>query len=179
MHNVLIAADDFKEQSTMAKLTFDHDENELSLTHLLFPTSCALILQLNIICAMSFAIQPSYLNVLVGVLTTLMSAVMMAVAVEAPKFLTDRLENSKVGESLFTFRGRYVMDLLIALFLFAMKPWGIVLGSMTLFLIFGIRFLGVKQPDAFNEIFRQSDMESTADSYTLESEYDTPVVERR
>jgi hypothetical protein len=53
------------------------------------------------------------------------------------------------------------------------------MGTCTLALIFGIRFLGVRQPDAFNEIFRQSDMESTADSYTLESEYDTPVVERR
>lgn len=72
-----------------------------------------------------------------------------------------------------------MVDLLIALFLFAMPIWGILLGLATLFLIFGIRFLGVKQPDAFNEIFRQSDIESAADSYTLESEYDTPVSERR
>lgn len=104
---------------------------------------------------------------------------MLCVAVEAPKLVTDRLERSKVGEMLFTFRGRYIADFIIALFLFAMPPWGIILGALTLGLIFGIRFLGVKQPDAFNEIFRQSDVESQADSYTLESEYDTPVVERR
>jgi hypothetical protein len=128
---------------------------------------------------MSFAWHPSYLNVLVGVLTSAMSLMMLCVAVEAPKVVTDRLENSKVGEQFFTFRGRYVVDLFIALFLFAMAPWGVIMGTLTLFLIFGIRFLGVKQPDAFNEIFRQSDMESQADSYTLESEYDTPVVERR
>jgi hypothetical protein len=42
------------------------------------------------------------------------------------------------------------------------------MGILTLMLIFGIRFVGVKQPDAFNEIFRQSDIESTADSYTME-----------
>jgi hypothetical protein len=92
-----------------------------------------------------------------------------------------RIENSKLGEQLFTFRGRYMVDLFIALFLFAMAPWGVVTGCMTLGLIFGIRILGVKQPDAFNEIFRQSDMESQADSYTLESEYDAdaPAVERR
>jgi hypothetical protein len=71
------------------------------------------------------------------------------------------------------------MDLLVALFLFAMGALGVFVAVCTLFLIFGIRFLGVKQPDAFNEIFRQSEMESSADSYTLESEYDTPVVERR
>lgn len=38
----------------------------------------------------------------------------------------------------------------------------------TLVLIFGIRFVGVKQPDAFNEIFRQSDITNGGDSYTLE-----------
>lgn len=128
---------------------------------------------------MNFAWVALYLHILVGSLTSFACFVMLFVAIEAPKFITDRLENSKIGESLFTFRGRYVMDLIIALFLFAMPPWGIILGVCTLFLIFGIRFLGVKQPDAFNEIFRQADMESTADSYTLESEYDTPVVERR
>lgn len=65
-----------------------------------------------------------------------------------------------------------MVDLLVALLLFAMGPWGIILGIFTLLLIFGIRFLGVKQPDAFNEIFRQSDIESQSE-YTLEeSEYD-------
>jgi hypothetical protein len=104
---------------------------------------------------------------------------MLCVAVEAPKMVVDRVERSKVGELLFTFRGRYIVDVLVALFLFAMPPWGIISGLCTLGLIFGIRFLGVKQPDAFNEIFRQSDGEEQADSYTMESEYDTPVVERR
>ena len=64
-----------------------------------------------------------------------------------------------------------MVDLLVALFLFSMGVWGILLGISTLLLIFGIRFLGVKQPDAFNEIFRQSDIE-TQSEYTLESEYD-------
>jgi hypothetical protein len=100
---------------------------------------------------------------------------MMCVAIEAPTPVVSRLENSKFGESLFTFRGRYMMDLLISLFLFSMGIWGILMGVFTLGLIFGIRFLGVKQPDAFNEIFRQSDIESQSqgDSYTLEGTYDT------
>ena len=100
---------------------------------------------------------------------------MMCVAIEAPSPMVSRLENSRLGETLFTFRGRYMVDLLISLFLFAMGVWGIIMGTLTLFLIFGIRFLGVKQPDAFNEIFRQSDIESQsrADSYTLETTYDT------
>ena len=122
-----------------------------------------------------------YLHILVGLITCGLCLVMLIVAVEAPKIATDRLERSKLGEQLFSFRGRYMADLFIALFLFAMPPWGVILGALTLALIFGIRFLGVKQPDAFNEIFRQSDTESQAgaDSYTLESEYDAPVAERR
>jgi hypothetical protein len=104
---------------------------------------------------------------------------MLTIAVEAPQALMGRLEKSRLGQTLFTFRGRYICDLLISLFLFAMAPWGVIMGAATLLLIFGIRFLGVKQPDAFNEIFRQSDIESQADNYTLESEYDTHVSEGR
>ena len=135
--------------------------------------------QCNIAVALHFAWVPAYLHILIGTLTAAMSTTMLCVAIEAPKMITDKLEASTVGIQLFTFRGRYMMDLLISLFLFAMAPWGILMGAVTLFLIFGIRFLGVKQPDAFNEIFRQSDIESQADSYTMESEYDTPVVDPR
>lgn len=144
----------------------------------------------------------NYTRVLVSGEMLALSVTMFVIAVESPKVAIDRLERSVVGLQLFTFRGRYMVDLLISLFLFAMAPWGIPLGIATLALIFGIRFLGVKQPDAFNEIFRQAyDMDSqtsipvgggnnashtnggsshnTGDAYTLESEYDTPVVERR
>lgn len=119
--------------------------------------------------------KPHYLDILCGVLITIVCLVMLCVAIEAPTPLVSRLENSAIGSSFFTFRGRYMVDLLISLFLFAMGVWGVVMGLFTLLLIFGIRFLGVKQPDAFNEIFRQSDIESQsqADSYTLEGTYDT------
>ena len=117
--------------------------------------------------------QPFYLHILVGAIVGMFCLVMLCVSVEAPRILVSRIESSTFGQLLFTFRGRYMVDLLIALFLYAMGPWGIVLGILTLLLIFGIRFLGVKQPDAFNEIFRQSDIETASQSeYTLESEYD-------
>eukprot|EP00522_Entomoneis_paludosa_P012196 CAMPEP_0172449024 /NCGR_PEP_ID=MMETSP1065-20121228/7860_1 /TAXON_ID=265537 /ORGANISM="Amphiprora paludosa, Strain CCMP125" /LENGTH=111 /DNA_ID=CAMNT_0013200623 /DNA_START=232 /DNA_END=567 /DNA_ORIENTATION=+ len=109
----------------------------------------------------------------------LASAVMLCVAIESPTAVINYLERSSVGIQLFTFRGRYMMDLFVSLYLFAMPPWGFIMGALTLVLIFGIRFLGVKQPDAFNEIFRQSDIESQSDSYTMESEYDTPVTDRQ
>lgn len=98
-----------------------------------------------------------------------MCLVMLFVAIEAPAPVISRLESSKFGEHLFTFRGRYMVDLLVALFLFAMGVWGVVMAFLTLMLIFGIRFLGVKQPDAFNEIFRQLDGDTGID-YTLDPE---------
>jgi hypothetical protein len=95
-----------------------------------------------------------------------MSILMLFIAIEAPSQVISRLENSTVGSTLFSFRGRYMVDLLISLFLFAMGLWGIIMGCLTLILIFGIRFLGVKQPDAFNEIFRQTEVDS---DYSLET----------
>jgi hypothetical protein len=132
--------------------------------------------------AFRFAFQPVYLHILVGIIVGLACLGMLCVAVEAPRILVSRIEASTFGQLLFTFRGRYIVDLFMALLLFAMGPWGIILGIFTLLLIFGIRFLGVKQPDAFNEIFRQSQIdggESQSDEYTLEeSEYDPSQVTR-
>ncbi|GAX15394.1 hypothetical protein FisN_8Lh310 [Fistulifera solaris] len=135
----------------------------------------------NTVVALHFAAHApfSYIHFLDGTLTAVACLTMLCVATETPTIITERLERSKLGEVLFTFRGRYVIDVLISLHLFAMAAWGFLCAVATLSLIFGIRFLGVKQPDAFNEIFRQSDVESQGDSYTMESEYDTPVVERR
>ena len=106
---------------------------------------------------------------------------MLFVAVEAPTPVIVRLENSRLGENLFTFRGRYIVDLFISLFLFAMGAWGVVMGILTLVLIFGIRFLGVKRPDAFNEIFRSTDgeLDNRTNDYTLEDTYDTEASEGR
>ncbi len=97
----------------------------------------------------AFACTPSYLHILTGCLVAILSLVMLCVAVEAPSPVINRLESSSGGSWLFTFRGRYMIDLLISLFLFAMGVWGIVMAVVTLVLIFGIRFVGVKQPEAF------------------------------
>uniref|UniRef100_A0A7S0YCK7 Uncharacterized protein n=1 Tax=Pseudo-nitzschia delicatissima TaxID=44447 RepID=A0A7S0YCK7_9STRA len=145
-----------------------------------FRTLSALLYILNIAVAINFTTRGIYLDLVCGIFITLICLVMLCVAIEAPNPVVTRLENSKIFETLFTFRGRYIVDLLIALFLYGFGVWGIVMGTLTLALIFGIRFLGVKQPDAFNEIFRQSDIESQsmADSYTLEGTYDTEGTER-
>ncbi|KAL7561918.1 hypothetical protein ACA910_005104 [Epithemia clementina (nom. ined.)] len=145
-----------------------------------FRTISAALYLMNIAVSLYFAWGKHYLHILVGATTALASLLMLCVAIETPKAIVEKLERSSVGIQLFTFRGRYMVDLFTSLYLFAMPPFGVIMGSITLLLIFGIRFLGVKQPDAFNEIFRQSDIETqSADSYTMESEYDTPVPDRQ
>jgi hypothetical protein len=48
------------------------------------------------------------------------------------------------------------MDLFVTLFLYAMEIWGILMATSTLGLIFGIRFAGVRHPEAFRILFRQT-----------------------
>jgi hypothetical protein len=48
------------------------------------------------------------------------------------------------------------MDLFVALFLYAMRTMGIIMATITLGMIFGIRFAGVRHPEAFRILFRQA-----------------------
>ena len=48
------------------------------------------------------------------------------------------------------------MDLYVSLFLYAMDILGILMATVTLGMIFGIRFAGVRHPEAFRVLFRQS-----------------------
>ena len=116
-----------------------------------------------------------YLNILIGILVFLACLTMLFVTIEAPPIVLKILDTKRFG-FLFTFRGRYLIDLVVSLFLFGMGVFGIVMGAITLALIFGIRFIGVKNPESFSELFRQplnldDDDETfvTYDGATLES----------
>jgi hypothetical protein len=79
------------------------------------------------------------------------------------------------------------MDLFVTLFLYAMEIWGILMATSTLGLIFGIRFAGVRHPEAFRILFRQTadyDDEGTVytdagDTYdgTFDGTYDGGTLE--
>lgn len=118
-----------------------------------FRTLSALVYVLDITCSIFFMLSEAYIDIIVGFYTVAIALVMLVVCTEFPNFIVVRLENSRY-DFIFTFRGRYVMDVLASLFLFGMGFFGMVCGITTCFLIFGIRFVGVKQPDAFNELFR-------------------------
>ena len=111
---------------------------------------------------------------------------MLLVALNGPKFVLDLIDTPRFA-GLFTFRGRYIADLYVSLFLYAMDILGILMATVTLGMIFGIRFAGVRHPEAFRVLFRQSadfDDEGTVytdagDTYdgTYDGTYETGTLE--
>jgi len=80
---------------------------------------------------------------------------MIIINTETPKIIYNLIDNEQ--SSLFvlvTFRGRYLVDIVIALYVFGMGIVGVILACATLVLVMGIRFVGIKYPDLFNDIFR-------------------------
>eukprot|EP00568_Trieres_chinensis_P013607 CAMPEP_0183292544 /NCGR_PEP_ID=MMETSP0160_2-20130417/1568_1 /TAXON_ID=2839 ORGANISM="Odontella Sinensis, Strain Grunow 1884" /NCGR_SAMPLE_ID=MMETSP0160_2 /ASSEMBLY_ACC=CAM_ASM_000250 /LENGTH=84 /DNA_ID=CAMNT_0025453511 /DNA_START=367 /DNA_END=621 /DNA_ORIENTATION=- len=65
------------------------------------------------------------------------------------------------------------MDLFVALFMYAMGIVGIIMGTTTLVLIFGIRCVGVREPEAFGELFRQPVDADDQDNETYYTDGDT------
>jgi hypothetical protein len=139
--------------------------------------------QVDIIVATIFMVsRAGYLEVLIGILTSGMCLSMVMVTMNKPMLIVSKFETMRLGEYLFTFRGRYMMDIFIALYLYAMGPVGIFMATLTICLAIGIRIVGIRHPDAFTSLFRQpidpgdddtlftyeQDM-STVDQDTLES----------
>ena len=115
-----------------------------------------LLHQLNLLVIVNWAMyNPIYLNCLIMTITSSVTLVMLLIAMNGPKILLQFFDNSRFG-FLFTFRGRYCMDLFVSLFLYAMEVWGILMANVTLGMVFGIRFAGVRHPEAFRILFRQT-----------------------
>uniref|UniRef100_A0A7S2ABA9 COPI associated protein n=1 Tax=Trieres chinensis TaxID=1514140 RepID=A0A7S2ABA9_TRICV len=138
-----------------------------------FRSLSAALYLINLTICICFAIfNPRYLEILVGVLTSIVTLIMLCVTMEAPPFLMNFLDTKRFA-FLFTFRGRYIMDLFVALFMYAMGIVGIIMGTTTLVLIFGIRCVGVREPEAFGELFRQPVDADDQDNETYYTDGDT------
>ena len=96
-----------------------------------------------------------YLNTLIGVLTSITTLIMLLVAMNGPRIVLKLIDTPRFT-FLFTFRGRYLLDLYVSLYLYAMDILGILMATVTLGMIFGIRFAGVRHPEAFPILFRQT-----------------------
>jgi len=108
-----------------------------------------------------------YLDIIVGMYTAVISIIMLIVSMEQPGAAIELLEHSNY-DFVFTFRGRYMMDLVASLFLFAMGWYGVVASALTCGLIFGIRLVGVRHPDSFNELFRPPNDEEDLGTQTTD-----------
>lgn len=121
-----------------------------------FRTSSVIVYLLNLAVIIHWTIgYPIYLDVLIGILTSIATLLMLLVAMNGPRSVLNVIDTPRFS-FLFTFRGRYIMDLLVSLFLYAMDVLGILMATVTLGMIFGIRFAGVKHPEAFRTLFRQT-----------------------
>jgi len=132
-----------------------------------FRTGSVIVYLLNLAVIINWTIgYPIYLDVLIGCLTSGATILMLLVAMNGPRFMLNLIDTPRFA-FLFSFRGRYIMDLFVSLFLYAMDLLGILMATVTLGMIFGIRFVGVKHPEAFRALFRQSaDYEDDATVYT-------------
>ena len=91
---------------------------------------------------------------------------MLIIATSQPQFLVTLLDKPRFA-SLFTFRGRYLADLYVSLYLYGMGIFGSIMGTITIGLVLGIRFVGVRNPEAFNALFRPTaEMDDDQTAYT-------------
>uniref|UniRef100_A0A7S2XNM9 Uncharacterized protein n=1 Tax=Attheya septentrionalis TaxID=420275 RepID=A0A7S2XNM9_9STRA len=121
-----------------------------------FRTASLVVYVVNIITAIMFIVsRAGYLEVLIGILTSGMCLSMIMVTMNKPMLIVSKFENMRLGEYLFTFWGRCMMDIFIALYLYAMGPVGVFMATLTICLVIGIRIVGIRHPDAFTSLFRQ------------------------
>lgn len=123
------------------------------LSILMISSSILVYLADMLIAFMSVFTVFSYVHFLIALIAFSISSIMVCVTIRRPKSLMKKLEKDPT-EFLFTFRGRYSMDVILSLILFGMGAFGFIFGCTTLILVFIIRILGVLRPDAFNDIFR-------------------------
>mmetsp|Transcript_3230 Transcript_3230/g.6788 ORF Transcript_3230/g.6788 Transcript_3230/m.6788 type:complete len:159 (+) Transcript_3230:36-512(+) len=109
---------------------------------------------LDVICAIVFMSKGGYLGVIVSLYTIALSLFSLVAVLQQPASLVEKMNAQ--SEFIFEYKGRFVVDLFLALFLFGMQGFGVAMGVITLVLIIGIRFLASPFPGAFEELFRQA-----------------------
>jgi hypothetical protein len=93
-----------------------------------------------------------YLAVIIGLYVMFISLTVLMSIVGQPAAIMEKLNQH--AEFLFTYKGRFVVDVFLALFLFGMGAFGVAMAVIHLILIVGIRLLAATFPGAFEELFR-------------------------
>jgi hypothetical protein len=100
---------------------------------------------------------------------------MLVISTSQPTFLVSLLDKPRFAP-LFTFRGRYMADLYVSLYLYGMGVFGTIMATLTIALVLGIRFIGVRNPDAFAALFRPS-LDAVDDDHTVYTDGDTATYD--
>ena len=133
-----------------------------------FKTVSTFIYAMAMICACGFAYNNYYLETVTGIVTLIICVTMIIATLEKPRSLADKLSNSRF-DFVFTLKGRFLMDLLASLFLFAMGGFGFILGTVMLGVLFGIFICGMQMPDLIPELFQDAGINGEIDDSTSAS----------
>ena len=93
-----------------------------------------------------------YLQVIIGLYTTLICLTVVISLLQQPVSLNEKLHTH--AEFLYTFKGRFLVDVFVALFLFGMHGFGVAMAIISLITIIGIRLMSSSYPGAFEELFQ-------------------------
>jgi hypothetical protein len=72
-----------------------------------------------------------YLEIVTGLLVITLTTIMQIVTLQLPMAILEQIENSNIGYYIFTFRGRYLIDIFAGIFLLAMGDLGVVAALLT------------------------------------------------
>lgn len=111
--------------------------------------------QLNTIATLIYMKGGYYLDIVAGLIVLTFTSIMLIVTSQFPTALLEKLEKSSIGTFIFTFRGRYLMDVFASIILLAMGDLGVVAALLTCAMLLIIRTTSIRYPDAYNELFRE------------------------
>lgn len=120
-----------------------------------FKTASSAIYLLAILCSATFAFDNFYLEAVTGCFTAALCLVMIIATLDKPRVLVDKLSNSRF-DFMFTLKGRALLDIITALFLFAMGGFGFFLATIVCGLLLGIIICGQQMPELLSELFHDT-----------------------
>ena len=96
----------------------------------IFKGASAITYFLDVICAIVFMTKGGYLAVIISLYTIALSLFALIAILQQPTSLIEKMNAHT--EFIFEYKGRFVFNLFLALFLFGMQGFGIAMGVITL-----------------------------------------------
>ena len=95
-----------------------------------FRGASAIAYLLDVICSIVFMASGGYLGVIIALYTITIAMFVFVSVIQQPSSMVEKMNNHT--EFIFTFKGRFIVDVFLALFLFGMGGFGVAMGIITL-----------------------------------------------